>query len=255
VSEVALDFPREWVEFTDPDDPENIFRCDLTWLLSRWSCIFGAGCHGITAGQRDDACCTLGAHFTDKDDRKRVRKAAAELTPDLWQLYAERRTGLFEKDEEGRPKTRTVDGRCVFFNRADFAGGYGCALHILANRTGRAITETKPEVCWQVPVRRSFDWVDRPDDTKVLVTTITEYDRRAWGAGGHDLHWWCTSSPQAHRGTEPVFRSYATELTELMGPAGYAELVRVCEARVAAGPLVAPHPADPKPARARRLVK
>ena len=39
--EVDLDFPREWVEFFDPDDPKHLIRADLTWLLSRWTCVFG----------------------------------------------------------------------------------------------------------------------------------------------------------------------------------------------------------------------
>ena len=42
--EVSLDFPRQWVEFVNPEDDEEIFRCDLTWLLSSWTCIFGSGC-------------------------------------------------------------------------------------------------------------------------------------------------------------------------------------------------------------------
>ena len=45
--EVALDFPREWLEFTDPANPDHVVRADMTWLLSRWTCIFGRGCHGI----------------------------------------------------------------------------------------------------------------------------------------------------------------------------------------------------------------
>jgi hypothetical protein len=45
--EVDPDFPREWVEFADPDDPEHRIRADLTWLLSRWACVFGRGCHGV----------------------------------------------------------------------------------------------------------------------------------------------------------------------------------------------------------------
>ncbi len=49
--EVALDFPREFVEFYDPDNDAHLIRADLTWLLSRWTCIFGQGCHGIIAGQ------------------------------------------------------------------------------------------------------------------------------------------------------------------------------------------------------------
>jgi hypothetical protein len=79
----------------------------------------------------------------------------------------------------------------------------------------------------------------------VLVSTITEFDRRSWGEGGHDLHWWCTSSPEAHGGGEPLYVSYRPELIALLGEQGYDELARLCAARLAAGPLAAPHPADP----------
>ena len=34
--EVPLDFPRSFVEFIDPADENQLFRCDLTWLTSRW---------------------------------------------------------------------------------------------------------------------------------------------------------------------------------------------------------------------------
>ena len=69
-------------------------------------------------------------------------------------------------------------------------------------------------MCWQLPVRRTFDWIERPDDTRVLRVSIGEYDRRGWGPGGHDLHWWCTSATSAHGAGEPVFRSYREELTD-----------------------------------------
>ena len=74
--EVDLDFPREWMEFTDPANPDHVVRADLTWLLSRWTCIFGRGCHGIIEGRAGDGCCSHGAFFTDADDEKRVRAAA-----------------------------------------------------------------------------------------------------------------------------------------------------------------------------------
>ncbi|NEE60032.1 DUF1631 domain-containing protein, partial [Streptomyces sp. SID8455] len=45
--EKGIDFARAWVEFPDPGDDEQVFRCDLTWLTSRWTCIFGSGCQGI----------------------------------------------------------------------------------------------------------------------------------------------------------------------------------------------------------------
>lgn len=245
VPEVALDFPRDWVEFTDPADPGVLFRCDLTWLCSSWRCIFGSGCQGIVAGRPDDGCCSLGAHFSDRDDERRVRRAAAELTDADWEhRRVARREGLTEVEEGGARRTRVVDGGCVFLNRPGFPGGAGCALHALALRTGRHPLETKPDVCWQLPIRRDFDRITRPDDTEVLVTTIGEYDRRGWGPGGHDLHWYCTGATEAHTGRDPVYRSLAAELTALMGPQAYAELARHCEARLKRGRLAAPHPAD-----------
>src|SRR5688572_8700868 len=85
--EVDLDFPREWLEFTDPANPDHVIRADMTWLLSRWTCIFGRGCHGIIEGRAVDGCCSHGAFFTDSDDEKRVRAAAKLLTPETWQHY------------------------------------------------------------------------------------------------------------------------------------------------------------------------
>lgn len=241
--EVPLDFPREWFEFADPADPDNVFRCDVTWLLSRWTCVFGAGCHGIVAGRAHDGCCSHGAFYSDRADEQRVRAAAAELTGEEWQHRAAGRRGITTVDD-GKRRTRTVDGACIFLNRPGFAAGAGCALHAMALRTGRHPLQTKPDVCWQLPIRRQFDWVERPDDTKVLVATIGEYDRRAWGPGGHDLTWWCTSSTEAHRAGAPLFRTYAAELSEMMGAAAYAVLAGHCDEVLAAGGPAAAHPAS-----------
>ncbi|MFG3319818.1 hypothetical protein ACGF3J_17430 [Streptomyces sp. NPDC048171] len=245
--EKGLDFARAWVEFPDPADDEQVFRCDLTWLTSRWNCIFGSGCQGIQAGRADDGCCSLGAHFSDEDDEKRVAEHVARLTPDIWQHHAEgTRDGWTSEDDEGSRQTRPFQGSCIFQNRPGFAGGAGCSLHILALKEGREPLETKPDVCWQLPVRRTYEWIDRPDDTRVLQVSIGEYDRRGWGPGGHDLHWWCTSATSAHGAGDPVYVSYRPELIELMGKAGYDRLVELCEERLASQlPLLAPHPADP----------
>ena len=59
----------------------------------------------------------------------------------------------------------------------------------------------KPDVCWQLPIRRTQDWVDRPDGVQILKTTITEYDRRGWGEGGDDLAWYCSGSPTLMSGS------------------------------------------------------
>lgn len=253
VPEVSLDFAREWIEFVDPADETHWIRADLTWLCSRWTCIFGRGCHGTIEGQADTGCCNHGAYFSDKPDEKRVRRYAAELTPGEWQYYdlaheqrdKKGRLAIGVKDtldDEVRNKTRVVDGACIFANRDGFAGGIGCALHALALRKGLNPLETKPEVCWQLPVRREQTWVDRPDGTRVLVSTVAEFDRRGWGEGGHDLDWYCTSSPEAHVGGEPMYQSYGPELVALIGQSAYDELARVCADRLKLG-LVAVHPA------------
>ncbi len=87
MTEVDLDFPRAFIEFVNPDDADEIFKCDLTWLTSNYKCIFGEGCHGIYKDSPDVGCCTLGAHFADKDDEKRVKEFVKRLTPQQWQLH------------------------------------------------------------------------------------------------------------------------------------------------------------------------
>jgi len=253
VPEVDLVFPRAWVEFADPADDDQVFRCDLTWLTSSYTCIFGQGCPGIYASSPDTGCCTLGAHFSDKDDLRRVAAHVRELTPETWQFHPGRRVrreDWVDHDEEGEAKTRTheVDGQaaCVFANRPGFAGGAGCALHALALRQGREPLETKPDVCWQLPIRRTFRDVERQDETSYTEVTITEYDRRGWGPGGHDLDWYCSGNTEAHVAVEPLYVTNEPELVELMGRPAYDELVEHCEAHLRSRSALALHPADPR---------
>jgi hypothetical protein len=153
------------------------------------------------------------------------------------------KTGISEL-EDGKRRTRRINGACIFLNRPGFPAGQGCALHLHALNTGLHPLETKPDVCWQLPVRRTYDWETRPDDTKVLITTIGEYDRRGWGPGGHDFTWWCTGATEAHVAPDPLYVTYGPELAELMGKAAYDQLVELCEKAIATRS-IAPHPADP----------
>ena len=273
--------PRTWVEFADPADPGQRFRCDLTWLTSNWTCIFGMGCQGIYATRPDDGCCSLGAHLADEDDLARVAAVAAELGEDEWQYRPAGRhpakVAKWTELEDDERKTRVVDGACIFLNRPGFPAGPGCALHQHAVVTGRLPHTVKPDVCWQLPIRRTYRTVTLPDESSYLEVSISEYDRRGWGPGGHDLDWYCSGNPEAHVGREPVYRSCRSELVELMGQDAYHELVVRCEAHLkavkAAGsvgsrhllPLLV-HPATlaagavpgkrpaPRPAPARRAV-
>ena len=120
----------------------------------------------------------------------RCTRAAAGRPPDPARLKA------WTEKEDGARKTKVVDGACIFLNRPGFPAGAGCALHQHAVLTGRPPHEAKPDVCWQLPIRRSYRTVERPDDTSYLEVTIAEYDRRGWGPGGHDLDWYCSATPR-----------------------------------------------------------
>jgi len=252
VPETSVQAPRAWVEFVDPADPGQILRCDLTWLTSRYHCIFGAGCPGIYADRPDDGCCTLGAHLADRADERRVDKAMRRLSATDWQLRAEGRSaGWAETDEDGARKTRVVDGACVFLNRPGFAGGTGCALHSWALAHDQEPLAVKPDVCWQLPIRRRFREVDRGDDTSYLEITIEEYGRSGWGPGGHDLDWYCSSNTEAHGASQPVYLTNAAELTELIGAGAFGTLVSLCEAHLARRDLLTLHPATRGAGRGR----
>ena len=253
--EVDPVFPRAWVEFVDPADEEQVFRCDLTWLTSRWQCIFGAGCQGIYATAPDAGCCTLGAHFADRDDERRVAAWVARLDDEIWEHRDEARngrgrvtrSGWVEVDEDGERKTRVVDGACIFHNSRGFPGGYGCALHAQALREGAHYVESKPDVCWQLPLRRTFRNVERTDGTSYLEISIGEYERSGWGPGGHDLDWYCSGNTEAHVAPEPLYLTNAVELVELMGQAAYDVLAAHCEAHLSRRSALALHPASHHP--------
>jgi hypothetical protein len=257
VPEVDLVFPRAFVEFADPADPDQVFRCDLTWLTSSWTCIFGQGCPGIYADAPDVGCCTLGAHFSDRDDERRVAAQVAELTPEQWQFHPgrkPRKSDWVETDDDGERKTLVHEhegqSACIFQNRPDFApdggpGGAGCALHGMALERGQHPLETKPDVCWQLPIRRTYRTVERQDDTSYVEVSIGEYDRRGWGPGGHDLDWYCSGNTEAHVAVEPLYVTNEPELVELMGRPAYDALVVHCEAHLRSRSALALHPADP----------
>ncbi len=106
-----LDFPREWVEFTDPDNDEHVIAADLTWLLSRWTCVFGTpACQGIIDGRPDDGCCSHGAFLSDDEDLDKLNAAVKHLTADDWQLMHKGlgKKGYLEEDDlEDEPALRT----------------------------------------------------------------------------------------------------------------------------------------------------
>ncbi|MEY2437481.1 MAG: hypothetical protein QOF97_2317 [Acidimicrobiaceae bacterium] len=208
---------HEWVSFEDPDE-ERTWVFDLTFLMSGWSCIFGRGCPGVLTGptpELEQGCCSYGAHFTGPEDRAHVEAMAKKLTAEEWQLkkQAAKRGGPIKVNKEGEIVSRVVDGACVFLNRPGFPGGAGCALHRAALERGERPLDWKPEVCWQLPLRR----VDETDVYGHVTSTVREWKRRDWGAGGDEFHWWCTSDEGAFIDTLPVHETMRDELVELCG--------------------------------------
>ena len=63
---------------------------------------------------------------------------------------------------------------------------------------------------------------------------IGEYTREAWGEGGADMDWYCSSNSEAHNGAEPVYLSHKTELIKLMNESAYEKLTELCKVRIEA---------------------
>ena len=230
----------DWLSFEHDGDT---WMFDLTFLRSNWTCIFGAGCKGV---MEDDAtelghgCCSHGAHFADKADRKRVQAAISKLDDSHWQFreLAEDLGGAIEKDDEGAWVTRTHDGACIMLNRAGFTTGVGCALHFAALERGERPLDAKPEVCWQLPLRLTHHL----DEVDHSTQTLREWKRRDWGEGGEEFHWWCTEGPEAFVGGATVLESMADEIREMVGEAVFDRLLEEVELRDS-GATPVPHPA------------
>jgi hypothetical protein len=127
-----------------------------------------------------------------------------------------------------------VQDACIFLNRPDFGAGPGCALHLGALEAGERPLDWKPNVCWQLPLRIEED----TDGNGHVTSVLREWKRRDWGDGGEEFAWWCTDSPLAFVGGDPVYRSLKTELVEMLGPKVYGILVQQLER-----PQPLPHPA------------
>ncbi|MEO6317813.1 MAG: hypothetical protein ABIP36_03430 [Acidimicrobiales bacterium] len=217
---------HEWISFEDATE-ERTWVFDVTFLTSAWTCIYGAGCQGVLTGpapELEQGCCSYGAHFVDEADAAATLAYAERLTPDQWQHHAigQRKAGTTKVSKAGEITTRLVDGACIFLNRPGFEGGIGCALHKAALEAGERPLDWKPDVCWQLPLRLD----DHTDDTDGHVTsTLREWKRRDWGAGGFEFHWWCTDDALAFVDPAPVYETMRDEIVEMVGQVAYDQLV------------------------------
>lgn len=238
---------HEWVSFEDPDE-QRTWRFDVTFLLSGWECLFARGCQGVLtqpAPEMAQGCCSYGANFTDDADLARAQAAAKTLTPQQWQFYQQgRRGGVSRRGPGGAAVTRLVDDACIFLNRPGFPGGPGCALHRAALERGEPPMALKPDVCWQLPLRRQ----DTSNADGSVTSTVGQWDRAHWGPGGEDFAWWCTEAPEAFGAPAALWRRMGRELEAMVGAGIFERLGAYLAAREAAGPVL-PHPAARSGAR------
>ena len=221
----------------------EVLRCDLTWLTSSYMCIFGQGCHGIYADAPDVGCCTLGAHFADKDDEKRVatyvdhaRRRSSGSSEAAGPQGAQE--GL-DRASTTTASARPAPSRSTASRRASSTTAPTSRRRRRAapcthwrSSTGKNPLETKPDVCWQLPIRRTFRNVERQDGTS---TPRSRSASTTGAAGGPAATTWtgtARATPRRTSRAEPVYVTHEAELAELMGTAAYDELVRHCEAHL-----------------------
>ena len=215
-----------------PGKERKQWQIDVTFLMSSWRCIFGQGCQGVLtepAPELIQGCCSYGAHESEKKVKEKVEKLAKRLGDDEWQFKSVGlKKGVWANAGKDEWRTRLHQDACVFLNRPDFEAGPGCALHLHALNTGQHFAETKPTVCWQLPLR-SFDR-DEEDEFR----HVGAHGVRPRGLGRR----WRGVRLVVHRGRrgvhrpEPVYRSMETELRLMLGDAVYDEIVKYCDARL-----------------------
>ena len=200
---------REWVTFADPVDEGRTWQIDVTFLLSSGSASSGADARASGPNRLPSSCTAAAPTAPTSPTRPTAttwRRRAKELTADEWQFAkrgpqdgaSTRRSCPSPTTRRGPTewKTRIVDDACIFLNRPDFAAGPGCALHLHALNTGEHFSEYKPEVCWQLPLRR----IDDEQDDGTVISRLTEFGRDGWGEGGEDF------ALVVHRGAGGVHR-------------------------------------------------
>src|SRR5260221_8599892 len=106
--------------------------------------------------------------------------------------------------------------------------------------TGVPFSETKPEVCWQLPLRR----IDEEQEDGSVISRLTEFGRDGWGEGGDDFAWWCTEAPEAFTGRLPVYLELEPELRIMLGKKLHRQVKEYLETRQQAQPAPVAHPAQ-----------
>lgn len=209
-------YPRQWVELPNysadgtVSDDDPMYRVDLTFMMSTYRCTWGRGCLGT--GPSKHGCCDNPA-WMDEEDVKRVDPFAARIGVSNW----------YTKVGNDKYRTRVKGGKCIML------GPDGCKLHKEAVDRGEDYRDSKPSICWQVPI-----WTETSDDGEHFIISNWE-DSDWWGQND----WLCTADPANYAfdfANEPipyVWQTFEPELRRIMGDKSYEMLASVCRKQAA----------------------
>ena len=185
---------------------------DVTFMTSDWTCIFGNGCQGVLTGpapELEQGCCSYGAHFTGKQDARTVERLRPSSHRVSGSSTNRANGGWSTGSPDGDLGTRLVKDACIFLNRPGFPGRGGMRLAL--GGIGPGSQPRGPEARSLLAAPTATGGRDRRRDGHVT-SVIRQWDRRHWGGGGEEFHWWCTEAPEAFVGREPVY-VHGAELT------------------------------------------
>jgi len=216
--------PREWFEVLDKES--GVSWCfDMTFLLSRYNCIFGRGCQG-GFGSKPEGCCGDGAYLSSDKDMANVREKAQRLTSADQDRVPLKRVhdpkAIVTKG--GQHKTRKLDGSCVF---ATTTGA--CSLHAAALRLGERPIDWKPEICWTIPLK-----IDEDAEGDVWVTVWDRNDHSGWNtskdsdgkAVDGNEGYWCADDPNAYASDNQIAADFFGEELERLVPPYVHKILR-----------------------------
>ena len=108
---------------------------------------------------------------------------------------------------------------------------------------------TKPDVCWQLPLRKE----DNEEDDGTVTTTLSEFARSGWGPAATSSPGGAPKRPKPSPAPNPVYRSMEVELRGMVGDALYEAIAAYLDRRMARRPpptnggpgnaVLVPHPA------------
>ena len=206
----APDDLHEWLSFDLDDDTYDVRRHVPHQPLDAASS--ARGCPGVLTGpapELEQGCCSYGAHFTDKADRKRVAGAAPSgSTPTSGSSRPRPTTpgGPIHKNEDGEWVTRLRRRRLHLPQPARLRRRRRVrAAPGRARRAASASSTGSPRSAGSCRCASSTSI----DDNEHVTYTLREWKRRDWGEGGAEFHWWCTDDPEAFVGHRARVRGAA----------------------------------------------